>query len=507
MSQLVVRNTAINILQFVYTAIVIFVMTPIYVRVLGDYDYGIWQILAALLGYAQIFDLGFQPTVSRFVARFSGRRQRSRLPILIGTSLAIVTALSMIPALAFSGWGLLGGVGPESGDADGTKYRLVLFLVALAVPLGFITQILVSVVEGMQAYYARTSINIVGSLIFVGGFILLHAEFDPLLLMSALTLTTLCFKIAALTTFTTRIAAETIQMFPFRISKRLARRLAKFGSKSLSLGIAATLVNRVDTLLVGAYFGPAKVVFYTLPQTLAVYIQTLNNTISHAFMPALSSIDESRNSGALRRLTLGGSQLSVGTVLPFGLAVAAFGEPFLVLWVGERYAVEASVLIPLLVARFLVPMCTPIVGRYFVAIDAHGFLAKIAWVRLVLTVGISVALVGPFGLVGVALGALIPELILRPFVFLRQCRLLGLTSFGYLRDLSQPLIFPTLTFATMLLLVRMNFELTDWWSLFLGAAACGLAYLGVFGPVAYRNLRSARTSNLAGGDGAPSTTR
>ena len=66
-------NTFSNVSVLVIKLGITFLLTPVIVRSLGNYDYGIWEIIGSVLGYMGMLDLGLQPTISRFAARYNAQ--------------------------------------------------------------------------------------------------------------------------------------------------------------------------------------------------------------------------------------------------------------------------------------------------------------------------------------------------------------------------------------------------------------------------------------------------
>jgi len=77
-------------------------------------------------------------------------------------------------------------------------------------------------------------------------------------------------------------------------------------------------------------------------------------------------------------------------------------EPFIVLWLGEKYVMEHSILVLLLVYLYIA-QSRGVVDMYN---HAHGLYADTwsAWVELVLNVGVTVAVALQYGIVGILLG-------------------------------------------------------------------------------------------------------
>jgi hypothetical protein len=62
------RNAVANWIAFLFTAIVGFFLSPFVVEHLGATRYGVWSLLAGLVGYLGLLDLGIRQAVNRYVA-------------------------------------------------------------------------------------------------------------------------------------------------------------------------------------------------------------------------------------------------------------------------------------------------------------------------------------------------------------------------------------------------------------------------------------------------------
>jgi O-antigen/teichoic acid export membrane protein len=90
-------NTGSNVTVVVVKLVITFVMTPVFVHNLGNYDYGIWEIMTAVLGYMGLLDIGMKPAISRFSAKYLAEKNQGKLQELYSTSflfLAIVGRIS-----------------------------------------------------------------------------------------------------------------------------------------------------------------------------------------------------------------------------------------------------------------------------------------------------------------------------------------------------------------------------------------------------------------------------
>src|SRR4029079_8990885 len=85
----VVRNVLTNWGAFVLSAVLSFVLSPFIVRTLGNTAYGAWVLLASVVGYLGLLDLGVRGAVTRYVARFHGCGEHERASQLTSAALTV----------------------------------------------------------------------------------------------------------------------------------------------------------------------------------------------------------------------------------------------------------------------------------------------------------------------------------------------------------------------------------------------------------------------------------
>src|SRR5690606_454991 len=73
-----------------------FIMTPIFVRSLGNYDYGIWEILGAIVGYMGLLDLGIKPAISRFAAKYKAEKGSDNLRLLYSSAFLFMGVIRLL---------------------------------------------------------------------------------------------------------------------------------------------------------------------------------------------------------------------------------------------------------------------------------------------------------------------------------------------------------------------------------------------------------------------------
>jgi O-antigen/teichoic acid export membrane protein len=156
-----------------------------------------------------------------------------------------------------------------------------------------------------------------------------------------------------------------------------------------------------DTLIIGTFLPPTLVTAYEAAWRITRAAGVLSGSVSTAIFPVVSDLDEA---GHERISELFPRALVLSTLLVFPAAAGAVvvGRPLLSVVFDPALGVAATAMVVLLLGR-AVESVNDVVGHVLLGIDKPDLLARSAVVLVVLTVGLNVLLVPPFGLTGGAI--------------------------------------------------------------------------------------------------------
>lgn len=474
-------STASNLFKFVVAAVVTFVMTPVYVRELGNYDYGIWEMILSVIGYFGLVDLGLRPTIARFTAYFRGGKEKESSRALFTTSFVLMTMVGVLIASGLVIWSLVNPfmLAPEGGSP--ARYALVLQLCAVQILLACPRYSMESTFEGQLQYTLKNNVIIAHTIASAVFLYFMLPKFDPLLL--------LCWTNIAqgVSKFVIFLAVLSLPQYGGnRLSVKgfdwsLAKRMYRFGFKSFVQGIASRIEAKADVLVIGTIVGPQAVVFYSIPQALSSRIRELVQVLSHVLMPAFAELHSSREHERMINVFMVSSRLIVGVLGLLAVGVALFGREFMELWMGLEYAEKGQVVLWCLVGYVVVSYLIPLESRFLTAINKHGILAKIAIVRALLNITLSLVLVHFLGVVGVALGSVLATATTAPVVWAAVFKNLGIRRRRYLREVVRPTLLACVVMAVSAYAIQ-HAQLHDGW---IGLIEKAIVSAAVFAAVFY----------------------
>ena len=473
-------NTGSNVLVMLVKLTLTLIMTPIYIGFLGNYDYGLWEMVVSVLGYMGMLNLGINPAISRFAARHKAETDAESLRRVFSSAFVFLFFGGIIVALLLGGFGLLFAdtMAPEGEKA--VVYTLFMLILAGQMLIVFPGHVAESFLEGFQKYHIKNNITIVNSIVGSIVFYIYATPENALLLLAGVNAGGVTVKYLLYFIMVSRPAFGALVFHLRDYSGAKLKELLQFSLKSFVQGIATNVENATDNIVIGSFLGPAAVPFYSIPLSLTRYIRALGWTLSHAFMPFFSDLSARDKKQESRQVYLVASKVVAGLVAAMGIGILGIGTPFLAMWIGPEYTEQSDEIILLLVSFTVLPLLNPFSSRYLTAINKHGILAKLMPVSAAANLVLSIVLVQYWGIIGVAVGSLIPALFLVPIVLRISCRELDLPVRQYLSQSLAPLIFPLVGLGAVLAGIRWYSGIEDYGVLILTVAAGAVVYLSGF---------------------------
>jgi len=473
-------NTSSNLLLMLIKLTLTLIMTPIYISFLGNYDYGLWEMVLSVLGYMGMLNLGINPAISRFAAKHSAEADFDSLQKVFSSAFVFLFFGGVAVALLLGGFGLLFADIMTPDGEKATVYTLFMLILAGQMLVMFPGHVAESFLEGFQKYRIKNNVTIVNSIAGSVIFYLYATPQNALLLLAGVNAAGLMLKYLIYFALVSRPAFGALVFHLKDFSREKLTELLRFSFKSFIQGIATNVENATDNIVIGSFLGPAAVPFYSIPLSLTRYIRTLGWTLSHAFMPFFSDLSARDRKEESREVYLVASKVVAGLVAAMGVGILAIGTPFLALWIGPEYTEQSDEIILLLVSFTVLPLLNPFSSRYLTAINKHGILAKLAPISAATNLILSIILVKYWGIIGVAVGSLIPTLILVPVVLRASCRELGLPVRQYVSESLLPLVFPLIALGGVLAGIRFYFGIENYGVLLVTVMAGALTYLAGF---------------------------
>ncbi len=493
---MIVSNAFSNLILMIIQLIITFVMTPVYVQFLGDYDYGVWEIAIVVFGYLGLLDLGMRQALIVYSSTSLARNETDEVRQLYSTSLVLFTVIGVVGAVGWLGWSnwFFDPVVNESGSGRYTTFAVLIAAnFFLAIP-GLVS---LSLLEGDQQFRFR---NLVQGGLAIGGaacaYFLMPVH-DPLVVLASIAVIVALFRLVI-----TEIALRskgviaTGRRMSFEVRK--VCELISFGAKSFMQGTALQLEAGLPIVLLGIVAGPASVIFFAIPNALLRHSQNVVRSVAEVFTPEFSRLNSLDDQDGVRDLFISGSRalLLVTALLLSGIAV--IGSNFIDAWIDPKYGTSNSNIILLLVIYYGVSLINPLVVRYLTAINKHGLLAWVRWIKLVVLLSLIVPALHWRNVEGMLIAMILTESSMMPVLLIYTCRCLEIRVTTYLLKGLSPLIPPVLALFGAAHIVGSHYELTSLISVMAAAALLASVFIVAAFFISMNKEDRLRLAKLAG---------
>jgi O-antigen/teichoic acid export membrane protein len=334
--RLLARNTVWNLVGGGAPMVVAVVCIPILLRGLGTDRFGVLTLAWALIGYANLFDLGLGRALTQLVARKLGAGEEAEVPRLVWTSLMLMLLLGVVGAVAvvlLSPWLVHRALKVPVALQAETLHSF--YLLGLSVPLVISTAGLRGLLEAHQRFGMINVLRVpMGVFTFAG----------PLL---ALPFSRSLFPVVSILFVGRLIACVAHLELCLRVVPELRDRIAwhrpavgpllRFGSWMTVTNVVSPLLVTLDRFLIGALVSVTAVAYYATSFEVVTKCLVLPGALVGVMFPAFSA--SFAHGGERAALLFGRSVKSLFLVLfPIMLCTVALAQDGLRLWLGAEFA-------------------------------------------------------------------------------------------------------------------------------------------------------------------------
>jgi O-antigen/teichoic acid export membrane protein len=184
-----------------------------------------------------------------------------------------------------------------------------------------------------------------------------------------------------------------------------------FSAYLFLLTISNNLIFYTDSVVIGYFLPVSLITFFAIAGNLVNYARTLIRGISTTATPRSSALNAEGNVEGVRRVLLKGSQYATVIILPIALTFMLRGKTFIRLWMGPQYGGPSGHVLWILSLALIFMASELVAMSTMIGINKHKPLAIIYFAEALCNLALSIALVGPFGIFGVAWGTTLPALV------------------------------------------------------------------------------------------------
>jgi O-antigen/teichoic acid export membrane protein len=220
------------------------------------------------------------------------------------------------------------------------------------------------------------------------------------------------------------------------------REVSGYSIYSAVAGWAFRLNYMTDSLIIGAFMGPAAVALWAVPRRLSQAVRSLTNQFNNVLLPVVVDSQARGTVARLRAILLHGTRISLLGAMPLAAAMFLLADPLIPLYVGNDFAASVAV------AQVMAVLVAFRVGNATAMVVLKGMKGYklYAFTQLgvaIVNVALSLWWIQVYGLVGQAMGTLVPVAIGSMFVLWpAACRYVEVTAWTAFRQAVWPALWP-----------------------------------------------------------------
>ena len=452
------------------------VYTPIMLRLLGQSEYGLYQLVYSVVSYLSLFSLGFGSSYVRYYSRFKAKNKKNDIFHLNGMFLTIFLIISIVASVC--GAVMIGNIKSIFGSGLTTSEyntaRVLMFLMIGNLAITFPNIVFDCITAAHERFIFQRMLTVLQNIL--NPFLTL-----PLLIMGygsigmvAVTTLITVSKLIANLIYTFRVLHEKFFFTGFDFS--LLKDIWNFTFFIFLNQIIDQINWSVDRFLLGRLIGTSAVAIYGLgAQINTMYVQ-LASSVSSVFAPKVNALVAGKNDN--NQLSELFTRIGRVQLLLLGLIMTGFvflGKPFMKLWGGSGY--EGSYYVAL---WLIIPVTVPLIQNIGIEIqrakNMHKARSVVYFFIAIGNIFLSIPLIKVIGATGAAIGTAI-SLIIGNIVFMNwyYYRKIGLEIPSFWKSIvsfAPALIIPSIT---GVLIMRFS-VVNGFLQLFVWACVYGLIY-------------------------------
>lgn len=476
----VTRNAATNYLRFILSMVTMFLLTPYILRKVGAQDFGLWSLTFSVVGFFGLLDMGFGASAVKYVAEFRGKndpegRNRMVSTLLLSYLVLAVIATAGMALLSLGYQSLFHIPALEMGKAIGLLWIIGVRSVILALPLGLYQGILFGEQKIAHINMVQIATNLLYALLSWGCL----ARGGDILLLAWLNLAIMGLEHAWYFLLCRRYLPD-LRISVKLANKALLREAVMFSSAQMVINLSALIRLRTDPIMVQMFLSLSAVALYAVALRVAESSLLLTKQAINVLAPLIAQLKGAGQTEQIRATFLKASRWTFAGATLVTMPICLFASEILKGWAGKEFGAAVPTLIILMLSMWLV-IPQMVATNVLAMTGSHAWTARMGAVSAMVNIVVSLALVRPLGLAGVALGTLASTIIIDlGIVVTRTCTLYAIGAKEYLKSVVAPMLLPALAQSAFCAGVHSQLHLTRLGAAILASAVSALLFIAVY---------------------------
>lgn len=474
------QGVILSYILMVFEVFSTLMLTPFIIRTLGQAEYGVYKLAAALTAYLLLLDLGIGNAVTRYVAKFRVENNKEKCEQFLGVATIFYILIGIV--CFFAGVVLI-ALFPStfSKGLNGEEIRIgqqLLFITMVNAVITLASTAYTNVLIAYEKFAISKGANlfqILVRMLFTSLALIFGLRSIGIVLVNLITTVACKFFYIWYVLFVIKLKPK------FRnIDKGLILDIVQYSSLILLQMIATQLNASIDQVLIGSLVDSSSVILgiYGVGTQIVQYFQQIGTAFTGVLMPGIVKLVEEKNSSQVitdEMIRIGRIILIVLMLIWSGFVVE--GKQFIELWAGIDNS-QAYYVTLILITAYLFIYAESIGTQVLWAMNEHREQSYLKLAIVILNVFLTVILIKWNPLIGATVGTfislLLGDIFVMNIVFVKKIKMDLLYYYKGLLKGILPCGFIALAAG---MVIKMLVPISSWLQLIIVGASITLIYV------------------------------
>ncbi len=463
LKSILLRNTITNYAVVISRMITSIFTIAMLIEGMGLAFYGYYTLLWEFFMWAVVLDFGFGVAVQKYTAEATVTNDyqhfNRRLSAVIG---AYIVMMLLIIGVSFYLSYHLDSIFTIKDKENLDTYKNVFLVFGIGSAISFPVAVFPEVLKGLKRYdlfnYFQL-FNIIFTLI--GIYVILYVFHYSILILSIYVI-----SLNFLTNFGMFLMSKFL-IPPMRIILRefnIANiiDIAHFSAFSYVIMLANLVIYNCDRVVLGVMVGMAPVAIYQVGIKIPTIMEQLTTQYQTTLVPVIASLYKGGEYKRLRSVMFFSNKLTAFLLTGGFVIFIILAKDILFVWLKVKRLDYSLIAYIMLVSVYFEIMFRSVFSRFLLMADRHRVLALLTVLEAILNIGLSIFLIWQIGVVGVAVGTMVPSIFFSLFIiFPLACKYLKTSMFTYFIKVYLPVIIIALPSAIVMAMIVFYFMPLD----------------------------------------------
>jgi len=438
----ILKNTITNYGVLIWRMISSIILVRIMFLGLGEDLYGFWALLWAIFGYSLLLDFGFGQSIQKYTAEANVTGDTKKYNRLISTvvcSYLIMTSAIILATISLAPF--IQNIFSLSETTDLQYYKLTFLVLGIGVAMVFPTGVFPEILVGLKRTDLKNYVMLFNITVnFIGIYLIFKFGYSILSLAIFTSVINFTTNIAMAFIVYKKIPGFHLSLKYFKIDN--IKEILGFSAFAYLITFANMIIFRTDRLVLGVMCGVGAVAIYQVGTRVSEIMEKLTTQFQDTLAPIAASLHKQQDHERIKWILLKSNRIvgfiSTAAFLIFYILI----DSILMVWLKVDNPDTVAIARIMLISVFVSVTFRSASIKFLLMCNKHRLLAYTAIAEAVANIVLSVWLIKEIGVVGVAYGTLIPNVIISIFIiFPAASKLSKISVYTYFKKVYFPLFF------------------------------------------------------------------